>query len=90
METDSNKATESRKEIILQQATRLFREKGYMATALRQLAKNTGVKGGSVYHGFNVYAIFNLNLHFNDWNIVSFKYSIMCHDSESFFHCLGN
>ncbi len=48
-----NRLLESRKDVILQQAARLFREKGYMATTLRELAEKSGVKGGSIYHHFS-------------------------------------
>lgn len=43
----------SRKELILQEAARLFHEKGYKGTTLRELAKFSGVKGGSIYHHFS-------------------------------------
>ncbi len=42
----------SRREIILQEAAHLFREKGYQATNLRELAKRSGIQGGSIYHHF--------------------------------------
>ena len=42
-----------RKEIILQEAARLFRQKGYMAATLRELADRSGIKGGSIYHHFS-------------------------------------
>lgn len=42
----------SRKAIILQEAARLFREKGYRSATLRELARRSGVKGGSIYHHF--------------------------------------
>ncbi len=42
----------SRKGIILQEAARLFREKGYRASTLRELARRSGVKGGSIYYHF--------------------------------------
>jgi AcrR family transcriptional regulator len=41
-----------RKEIILQEAAHLFREKGYLASNLRELAKRSGIQGGSIYHHF--------------------------------------
>jgi len=43
----------SRKEIILQEAAHLFREKGYLASNLRELAKRSGIQGGSIYHHFS-------------------------------------
>lgn len=43
----------SRKEIILKEAASLFREKGYLASTLRELAKRAGVQGGSIYHHFS-------------------------------------
>ncbi len=42
----------SRKQIILKEAARLFREKGYLASNLRELAKRVGIQGGSIYHHF--------------------------------------
>lgn len=42
----------SRKQIILKEAARLFREKGYLASNLRELAKRAGIQGGSIYHHF--------------------------------------
>jgi AcrR family transcriptional regulator len=45
-------ATSSRKAIIFREAARLFREKGYSGSTLRELAKRAGVKGGSIYHHF--------------------------------------
>ena len=44
--------TISRREILLQEAARLFREKGYAATNLRELARRAGIQGGSIYHHF--------------------------------------
>ncbi len=43
----------SRKQIILREAASLFREKGYNASTLRELAKKSGIKGGSIYHHFS-------------------------------------
>lgn len=45
-------ARPSRKGIILREAARLFREKGYRASTLRELARRSGVKGGSIYYHF--------------------------------------
>lgn len=42
-----------RRLIILKEAARLFSEKGYMASTLRELAKRSGVQGGSIYHHFS-------------------------------------
>ena len=42
----------SRKTIIFKEAARLFREKGYNGSTLRDLAKRAGVQGGSVYHHY--------------------------------------
>lgn len=44
--------TISRREIILQEAAHLFREKGYPAASLRELARRAGIQGGSIYHHF--------------------------------------
>jgi len=46
-------ANASRREIILQEAAHLFREKGYPAANLRELARRAGIQGGSIYHHFN-------------------------------------
>ncbi len=43
----------SRKQIILKEAARLFREKGYISSSLRELAKRAGIQGGSIYHHFS-------------------------------------
>ena len=53
MIADTINTTSPRKTIILREAARLFREKGYMASTLRELAKRSGVKGGSIYHHFS-------------------------------------
>jgi len=45
-------ANASRREIILQEAAHLFREKGYLAANLRELARRAGIQGGSIYHHF--------------------------------------
>lgn len=42
----------SRREIILQEAAHLFRENGYLAANLRELARRAGIQGGSIYHHF--------------------------------------
>ena len=49
----STKTISTRKTIIFREAARLFREKGYSGSTLRELAKRAGVKGGSIYHHFN-------------------------------------
>lgn len=41
-----------RKQLILTEAASLFREKGYLASNLRELARRAGIQGGSVYHHF--------------------------------------
>ncbi|MDP3479917.1 MAG: TetR/AcrR family transcriptional regulator [Desulfoprunum sp.] len=43
----------SRKTIIFKEAARIFREKGYNGSSLRDLAKRAGVQGGSIYHHFS-------------------------------------
>lgn len=43
---------ESRREVILREAARLFCEKGYLAANLRELASRAGIQGGSIYHHF--------------------------------------
>ncbi len=45
--------TISRREIILQEAAHLFREKGYPGANLRELARRAGIQGGSIYHHFS-------------------------------------
>lgn len=42
-----------RKQLILKAAASLFREKGYLASNLRELAKRAGIQGGSIYHHFS-------------------------------------
>jgi AcrR family transcriptional regulator len=42
-----------RKNIILKEAAKLFREKGYPSSNLRELAKRAGIQGGSIYHHFS-------------------------------------
>jgi len=44
--------TISRREIILQEAAHLFREKSYPGANLRELARRAGIQGGSIYHHF--------------------------------------
>lgn len=43
----------SRKTIIFKEAARLFREKGYNGSTLRDLASRAGVQGGSIYHHYS-------------------------------------
>jgi AcrR family transcriptional regulator len=38
---------------ILREFAKLFREKGYLGATLREIAKRTGIKGGSVYNHFS-------------------------------------
>ncbi len=42
----------SRRDILLQEAAHLFREKGYPGANLRELARRAGIQGGSIYHHF--------------------------------------
>ncbi len=44
--------TITRREVILQEAAHLFREKGYPGANLRELARRAGIQGGSIYHHF--------------------------------------
>lgn len=46
------KENKSRRDIILQEAAHLFREKGYPGANLRELARRAGIQGGSIYHHF--------------------------------------
>lgn len=45
----SNKSN-TRKDVIISKAARLFREKGYSATSMRDLAENVGVEAASLYN----------------------------------------
>jgi len=45
-------ATSPKREQILQAATRLFRERGYHATSVRDIADAVGIQGGSLYAHF--------------------------------------
>lgn len=49
---DKTHTASPRKLVIIREAARLFREKGYMASTLRELAKRSGIQGGSIYHHF--------------------------------------
>ena len=42
-----------RKQLILREAAKLFREIGFVASNLRELAKRCGIKGGSLYYYFS-------------------------------------
>ena len=48
----SNKNS-TRKEVILLKAAQLFREKGYNATSMRDLAEHVGVEAASLYNHIN-------------------------------------
>jgi AcrR family transcriptional regulator len=43
----------SKKEVIISKASRLFREKGFSATSMRDLAENVGVEAASLYNHIN-------------------------------------
>jgi AcrR family transcriptional regulator len=43
---------EGTRELILAGAARLFRQQGYAATTLRQIAEAAGIKAGSIYYHF--------------------------------------
>ena len=45
-----NRTSEENKQLVLRTAARLFRHKGYTATTLRQIAKESGVNIGSVMY----------------------------------------
>ncbi len=40
----------SKKEVIIQSAASLFKEKGYAATSMRDIAENIGVEAPSLYN----------------------------------------
>ena len=48
-----SKKPSPRKEVILSKAARLFREKGYNATSMRDLAEEVGVEAASLYNHIN-------------------------------------
>jgi AcrR family transcriptional regulator len=43
----------TRKDVIVAKAAQLFREKGYSATSMRDLAENVGVEAASLYNHIN-------------------------------------
>ena len=45
-----SKKNGTRKEVIIDQAARLFHEKGFSATSMRDLAENVGVEAASLYN----------------------------------------
>lgn len=47
------KHVSDRREVLLNAATALFREYGYNKTTVRQLAKESGIMSGSIFHHFN-------------------------------------
>jgi AcrR family transcriptional regulator len=47
------KHVQDRREVLLNVATVLFRENGYNKTTVRQLAKDAGIKSGSIFHYFD-------------------------------------
>ena len=53
MGTVKNKKHSPRKEVILAKAAQLFRQKGYNATSMRDLAENVGVEAASLYNHIN-------------------------------------
>jgi AcrR family transcriptional regulator len=44
--------SEDRRQVILATAARLFRERGYSGTTVRDLAKEVGLTSGSIFHHF--------------------------------------
>jgi len=44
---------ETRKEEIIKTATKLFKEKGYSAVTMRDIAKAMGIKAASLYNHIN-------------------------------------
>jgi AcrR family transcriptional regulator len=47
------KHVSDRREVLLNAATTLFRENGYNKTTVRQLALQSGIKSGSIFHHFD-------------------------------------
>lgn len=47
------KHVSDRREVLLNAATSLFREHGYNKTTVRQLAQQSGIKSGSIFHHFD-------------------------------------
>ena len=45
-----NNRSSTRKEVIITEAARLFREKGFSATSMRDLAEHVGVEAASLYN----------------------------------------
>ena len=43
----------ARRLVILRQAAKIFHERGYMASTLRELAQHCGIQGASIYHHFS-------------------------------------
>ncbi|MDP1940010.1 MAG: helix-turn-helix domain-containing protein, partial [Gallionella sp.] len=41
------------RDLILRVAAQLFRQQGYSATTLRQIAEKAGMKAGSIYYHFD-------------------------------------
>jgi len=50
MATVKDKKSSPRKEVILEKAAHLFRENGFNATSMRDLAENVGVEAASLYN----------------------------------------
>lgn len=51
-QTDDESAPSSGRTLILRNSARLFRNKGYAATSLRQIAAECNMKAGSIYYHF--------------------------------------
>jgi AcrR family transcriptional regulator len=45
-----SKKNSSKKDIIIEKASKLFREKGFGAASMRDLAENVGVEAASLYN----------------------------------------
>jgi len=52
-DTTSNEGAAASRALILDAAAELFRDQGYVATTLRQIAKAAGLKAGSIYYHFS-------------------------------------
>lgn len=50
MHTPTNRKRSSKKELIIKTAANMFRERGFAATSMRDLAENIGIEAASLYN----------------------------------------